>query len=682
MYKGPHDALNKTHFCLFDMQFDETRPKDVDALAYVGSGTQYLTAAQGMPPDVLKRFIKLELDFFWEYKKHTVNAETLYLPLDQGGANILDLKTRNEAVYLVWAREYLKPASERPTWAFVADEIFRHTLTLEWQDRVGADKHILTNFLSQSWEPMNGKARAARRNRRQNLQAGLPLELRMMFKAAKAHNVSIETTFASEAARRNAPAWYSAEHDSRFREHHSGEVVNCLRKKHKVVSIQDAIDCYEYDYELDDDEPDHSGDADCECALCAHQRDLGCEHPHRCQDLAYDLVTSQREKWKPGTDDINKTTHLNNAEKEANLVAERFQLPVAFDASVPEYDRPEDYARVFTKELSVLPDAPPPDNGQPQGTHAHPPPESPEITVVCCGAVRAARSARAKAAYAVRCTELDLHETRQLGTSDPQTRERAATQAILHAVRIAPRNRPLLIKTNATRSVTRLTTAKEKLERTGWVMTGEDADVYRATVATLRSRSAKTRIQFVCPEDNDPDYAPAMEKATDALENGADRAPLMTAPAAFDAPGIPLAAITQKLATRVIRKSNAIRTDPRTKTVENLERARNEMAPIVKYRQPDVKIWRSLQCKDFSRAAKWFLWRVTHDGLRCGQFLANWGGEWVEKSKCKACPHRPVETAEHILLHCSNPARGQIWNLAEELWRATKRPWPALQPFV
>ncbi|EJD54842.1 hypothetical protein AURDEDRAFT_30587, partial [Auricularia subglabra TFB-10046 SS5] len=34
--------------------------------AYIGGGTQYLTAAQGMPQDVLKRFRKLELDFMWQ----------------------------------------------------------------------------------------------------------------------------------------------------------------------------------------------------------------------------------------------------------------------------------------------------------------------------------------------------------------------------------------------------------------------------------------------------------------------------------------------------------------------------------------------------------------------------------------------------------------------------------------
>lgn len=155
-------------------------------------------------------------------------------------------------------------------------------------------------------------------------------------------------------------------------------------------------------------------------------------------------------------------------------------------------------------------------------------------------------------------------------------------------------------------------------------------------------------------------------------------APLMTAPAAFDAPGIPLAAITQKLATRVIRKSKTIRTEPRTRTVENLERARNALAAILRYRLPDAKIWRALLHKDFSLEVRQFLWRVIHEGLRCGPFLANWGGEWLEKSRCKACPTHPVESIEHILLHCVDPARARIWELAEELWSATSQPWPAL----
>ncbi|KZV98490.1 hypothetical protein EXIGLDRAFT_807784, partial [Exidia glandulosa HHB12029] len=203
-----------------------------------------------------------------------------------------------------------------------------------------------------------------------------------------------------------------------------------------------------------------------------------------------------------------------------------------------------------------------------------------------------------------------------------------------------------------------------------------DADVYRATVATLRSRSARTRIQFVCAGDNDPRFPYTIESAKQALEDGAQRAPFMTAPAAFDAPGIPLASITQKLATRVIRKSKAIRTEPGTTTEENLDHAREALAPIVKYRMPDEKIWRSTQHRDFSKEVRTFLWRTGHGGHRCGPFLENWGGEWVEKSKCKSCPDRPVESIEHVLVHYRNPARAQVWALAKGVWEATKRPWP------
>lgn len=144
------------------MRWDEKHPtiegRRCLIQAYIGGGTQFLTAAQGMPPEILSRFKKLNLDFFWEFKKtHTVNKDTLYLPRYQGGAEILDLEVRNDAVYLTWVREYSKPAESRPMWAFVADVIFQHSLTLKWQDKCKENKHILTNFVTQSWHPIERK---------------------------------------------------------------------------------------------------------------------------------------------------------------------------------------------------------------------------------------------------------------------------------------------------------------------------------------------------------------------------------------------------------------------------------------------------------------------------------------------------------------------------------------------
>lgn len=68
-----------------DARDDDTWEKVIEGRrrlvqAYIGGGTQYLTAAQGMPPAVLKRFKKLELDSsvrpgaqgFWTWRPGTM----------------------------------------------------------------------------------------------------------------------------------------------------------------------------------------------------------------------------------------------------------------------------------------------------------------------------------------------------------------------------------------------------------------------------------------------------------------------------------------------------------------------------------------------------------------------------------------------------------------------------------
>ncbi|EJD54843.1 hypothetical protein AURDEDRAFT_51969, partial [Auricularia subglabra TFB-10046 SS5] len=202
--------------------------------------------------------------------------------------------------------------------------------------------------------------------------------------------------------------------------------------------------------------------------------------------------------------------------------------------------------------------------------------------------------------------------------------------------------------------------------------------VYRATVAALRSRSAKTRVQLLTENDGDEDLTTAREIALAAQNEGTTRAPLLTAPAAFDLPGIPLANITQKIATQAIRSRKSEQTMPRTATRDNVQKTRERMKQILGHELSDEDIWKATQYPDFSKRARNFLWLLMHDAHRCGKFLANWGGEWIEKSRCSACADGPTESLDHILFHCSDPAAKQVWKLAESLWQGTGRSWPGL----
>ncbi|EJD51465.1 hypothetical protein AURDEDRAFT_27198, partial [Auricularia subglabra TFB-10046 SS5] len=98
----------------------------------------------------------------------------------------------------------------------------------------------------------------------------------------------------------------------------------------------------------------------------------------------------------------------------------------------------------------------------------------------------------------------------------------------------------------------------------------------------------------------------------------------LTAPAGFDAPGIPLEGITQSVAAKAIRTVKSRVVAPRRATCENLEKARQAMSGPLGYKLADEEIWRATQHRDISRNARTFLWRTVHDAHRCGSFLANW----------------------------------------------------------
>lgn len=116
---------------------------------------------------------------------------------------------------------------------------------------------------------------------------------------------------------------------------------------------------------------------------------------------------------------------------------------MTFDPAVPASDRPEHYARAFVKELRVMPEAPTPEQGHAPGIHEDTSPSGPEIIIACVGLVMAPKRSHAKATYGIWCPETDEGIAHRCRSQDPQSKERAATLAILEAARRYPKDRPL-----------------------------------------------------------------------------------------------------------------------------------------------------------------------------------------------------------------------------------------------
>ncbi len=91
----------------------------------VGGMTQFLTTVQRMPDEILTRLTKIIRNYLWDDRHNTpVGMDSVCLPVEMGGLGMLDLTARREAIDVMWLKAYLDFSKDRPTWAFLADDLF------------------------------------------------------------------------------------------------------------------------------------------------------------------------------------------------------------------------------------------------------------------------------------------------------------------------------------------------------------------------------------------------------------------------------------------------------------------------------------------------------------------------------------------------------------------------------
>ncbi|KAL1938552.1 hypothetical protein VTO73DRAFT_11575 [Trametes versicolor] len=110
----------------------------------VAGRTQFRAMVQYMPKSVEQRLAKIEADFLWKGDTHPrIARDQLYRPISEGGLNLLDIKSRNEAIHLMWLRAYLSLGTARPLWATVADALENRSARLA-HDRILFDPSLST----------------------------------------------------------------------------------------------------------------------------------------------------------------------------------------------------------------------------------------------------------------------------------------------------------------------------------------------------------------------------------------------------------------------------------------------------------------------------------------------------------------------------------------------------------
>ncbi|KAI0723594.1 hypothetical protein C8Q76DRAFT_767442 [Earliella scabrosa] len=170
-----------------------------------------------MPKSVEKNIVNIIRKFMWNGDEHPrIGLDTLYRPIEEGGLGLLNVVARNEAIDLMWLKEYLQFDEMRPKWAYVADRIFAKALPCRSKS---IDETAQLNVFIQTWNVSTHPA------------AGLPLSLKRMYTTALKYGVRVEVANPKEILKRRMPSWYHiGQQPGRYVANHAA--AKCLRERH------------------------------------------------------------------------------------------------------------------------------------------------------------------------------------------------------------------------------------------------------------------------------------------------------------------------------------------------------------------------------------------------------------------------------------------------------------------
>ncbi|KAJ7744622.1 hypothetical protein B0H16DRAFT_1322072 [Mycena metata] len=251
-----------------------------------------------------------------------------------------------------------------------------------------------------------------------------------------------------------------------------------------------------------------------------------------------------------------------------------------------------------------------------------------------------------------------------------QTVANAEMLAALVAVRLLPRNTPVLVVSGRDLIIKNLKSAPTWEDR-GWVET-RNKDVLIALMSELRARTAKTSF---C-ESKGGQYAlgcaQAQALASEAAQRNNADAINVTARPETVLRGAKLSKLTQSTAYKLIKSLRE--KVSRKATDEVVKLVQSTVKQLYLYMPTTTMVWKSTRHKDITRQIRSFLWRCLHSSLRIGKYWKHIP-ECEDRELCLTCG--VTEDLDHIMVQCNRPGQAEVWKLAEKLWLKKGHTWPA-----
>ncbi|KAI0632940.1 hypothetical protein C8Q77DRAFT_1059353, partial [Trametes polyzona] len=250
----------------------------------------------------------------------------LYLPVERGGLNLIDLESRNEAIELTWLRAYLDFGPNRPLWAEVADALYAHHIPKNCGVR---DVRMRINPFLQHWKPK---------------VTSLPDMLKGMMTVAAKYGLRVDGLAFGREILRQMPIWDHAQTDMKAvrKLATASAVVTCLCKNHNVRTVGD---CEQLEMRMMN--VNHTPTRTCTCAGCEYMIVMeGCANPHRCYARAKQLLDTLPPKWDPRGE---HPEDYEDAQQRTGLTAGIRDADSIFDRRVTTRGSMGEIFRIFTE---------------------------------------------------------------------------------------------------------------------------------------------------------------------------------------------------------------------------------------------------------------------------------------------------------------------------------------------
>ena len=612
--------------------------------AVVGGHTQFLTKAQGMPPHIEVALAKIIRDFMWDNDTHPrISMDYLHRPLDEGGLNILDIRARNDAIELVWLRDYLNLSPSRQLWAIVSDILINTTAPQ------GTSAIAVVNTFIQSWDPPSRGPRLA------TLNEGI---IRML-KVAKRYNTNLVAIRLSPGVRATLPAWY---HPYTTPRPMTNVNARCLLNKHATKTVADLIKSANKTRGQPGSEA-HVPNQACICMECVQDRCNGCKNPHTCALEAKTRLNEIAPKYNPLAIEYHDTLSLTPDRKRRNKDASQGLL---FDPTITCKKGIQECFRIFTT-LERIPRRPA--NRCPQrGTYL----DNLEIKVYTDGAC--IRNGKRNAACG---SGIWIEEGHPLNKAlkvpgENQSNQIGEIVAIIIAAESLPNYSKLRIITDSMYVIKGLTKHLAEWEDAGWIRI-KNVEFFKRAAYLLKRRSAPTIFKWVKGHRGIQGNKECDRLAKEAATKEAPDTLSLRIPEEFDLQGAKLATITQAIAYRGIR--DRCKKEARTSTDTNIEVARVAIAAYTGSDETNETIWKSIRKRTIHLRVQQFLFKAIHNTPMVGEVWLNIEG-FQQRGSCTPCG--TIENMSHILLSCAAGPVEIIWNMAKRLWPYDNTQWPEI----